>query len=51
MAEQKASKRKISMGGGLKRLIYIGLFIWVVVNPLGAAIAVHNVAFWIGSFF
>jgi hypothetical protein len=48
MAEQK---RKIGGGTFFKRLIFFALLIWVVVNPLGAATSVHNVAFWIGSFF
>lgn len=51
MAEQKASKRKISLGGGLKRLIYAAAIIYIVVNPLGAATTVHDIAYWIGSFF
>lgn len=48
MAEQK---RKIGGGTFLKRLILGALLIWVVVNPLGAATSVHDIAFWIGSFF
>lgn len=51
MAETKPTKRKISLGGGLKRLIYAALLVWIIVNPLGAATSVHDIAYWIGSFF
>jgi hypothetical protein len=44
-------KRKIGGGTLLKRLIFCALLIWVVVNPLSAATSVHDVAYWIGSFF
>jgi hypothetical protein len=43
------TKRKIGGGTFLRRLIFIGLLIWVVTNPLSAANTVHNIAYWIGS--
>lgn len=43
------TKRKIGGGRFLKRCLILGLIIWVVVNPLAAAMAVHNIAHWIGS--
>ena len=48
MAEQK---RKIGGGTFLKRLIILGLLIWVVTNPLSAATSVHDTFYWIRSFF
>lgn len=51
MAEQKSTKRKISIGGGFRKLLIIVGIIWVVVNPLGAATAVHDTAYWIHSLF
>jgi len=51
MPEQKPQKRQISLGTGLKRLLIAGLLVWVVVNPLGAATSVHDIAYWIGGFF
>lgn len=43
------TKRKIGGGTWLKRMVLAALLIWVVANPLGAATAVHNIAYWIGS--
>jgi hypothetical protein len=47
------AKEKLKIGGGtlLKRLIFCALLIWVVVNPLSAAMAVHDTFFWIRSYF
>lgn len=50
MANEK-TKRKIGGGRLLKRLIVCGLIIYVIVNPVDAAFRVHDVAYWIGSFF
>jgi hypothetical protein len=50
MPESKA-KRKISIGRGLKKLLIVAGLIYVIVNPLAAAMAVHDTFFWIRSFF
>lgn len=44
-------KRKISTGTFFKRLIIFALIVYVVVNPVDAAYRVHNIAYWIGSWF
>jgi hypothetical protein len=44
-------KRKITGGTFLRRLILLGLLVYVVNDPLGAATLVHNIAYWIGSWF
>jgi hypothetical protein len=52
MPEPKAkAKRKISISGGLKKLLIVAGLIYVVVNPLGAAMAVHDTFFWVRSCF
>lgn len=48
MAEQKL---KVGGGAFLRKLAFAALLIWIVTNPLGAATTVHNIAYWIGSFF
>jgi hypothetical protein len=45
------SKRKISTGAFFKRLIILGLIVYVVINPQDAANRVHDIAYWIGSWF
>jgi hypothetical protein len=50
MPEPKV-KRKISISGGIKKLLIVAGLIYVIVNPLGAAMAVHDTFFWIRSCF
>jgi hypothetical protein len=44
-------KRRISGGTFFKRLFWIALIVYVVVNPLDAATRAHDIAFWIRSWF
>lgn len=44
MADTKA--RKFSLFGGLRRVFWVIAIIYIIVNPLGAAMIVHNVATW-----
>lgn len=51
MKTSEPKKLKISAGRFVKRLFITALIIYVVVNPLGAANSVHDIAYWIGSWF
>lgn len=50
MPETKG-KRKISIGGFFKKLLIVAGLIYVITNPLGAAMQVHDTAYWIASWF
>lgn len=50
MPEAKG-KVKISVGGFFKKLLIVAGIIYVVTNPLSAAMRVHDLAYWIGSWF
>jgi hypothetical protein len=52
MTQSKQSfARKVGGGAFLRRLLFIALLIYVIVNPLSAAMNVHDVAYWIRSLF
>lgn len=45
-----ATTRKLGISGLIKKLFWVFVLIYVVVNPLGAATAVHDVATWVIGF-